>query len=70
MTVLTQLSVPGEARPLKIAPEAIYTSSSYLIAQQEQHYITFILEISRLFICDKEVANGYNIVTDKLCSLQ
>jgi len=27
MSVLTQLSVPGEARPLKIAPEAIYTSS-------------------------------------------
>jgi len=25
--VLTQLTVPGEARPLKIAPEAIYTSS-------------------------------------------
>jgi len=27
MSVLTQLSVPEEARPLKIAPEAIYTSS-------------------------------------------
>jgi len=25
--VLTQLTVPGEARPLKIALEAIYTSS-------------------------------------------
>jgi len=28
MSVLTQLTVPGEARPLKIAPEAIYLSSS------------------------------------------
>jgi len=28
MSVLTQLSVPGKARPLKIAPEAIYMSSS------------------------------------------
>jgi len=27
MSVLTQLTVPGEARPLKIAPEAIYSSS-------------------------------------------
>jgi len=27
MSPLTQLSVPGEARSLKIAPEAIYTSS-------------------------------------------
>jgi len=27
MSVLTQLTVSGEARPLKIAPEAIYTSS-------------------------------------------
>jgi len=27
MSVLTQLTVPGEAKPLKIAPEAIYTSS-------------------------------------------
>jgi len=30
MSVLTQLSVPGKARPLKIAPEAIYTSSFLL----------------------------------------
>jgi len=29
MSVLTQLFVPGEARPLKIAPEVIYTSSYY-----------------------------------------
>jgi len=27
LSVLTQLTVPGEARPLKIAPEAIYSSS-------------------------------------------
>jgi len=27
MSVLTQMSDPGEARPLNIAPEAIYTSS-------------------------------------------
>jgi len=27
MSLLTQLTVPGEARPLKIALEAIYTSS-------------------------------------------
>jgi len=27
MSVLTQLTVPGEARPLKIAPEAIYSYS-------------------------------------------
>jgi len=30
--VLTQLTVPGEARPLKIAPEAIYTSSFFTTA--------------------------------------
>jgi len=30
MSVLTQLTVPGEARPLKIAPEAIYSSSFVL----------------------------------------
>jgi len=27
MSVLTQLTFPGEARPLKIVPEAIYSSS-------------------------------------------
>jgi len=35
MSLLTQLSVPGEARPLKIAPEAIYTSSSFLVLTSE-----------------------------------
>jgi len=29
MSVLNQLTVPGEARPLKITPEAIYTSSLF-----------------------------------------
>jgi len=32
MSVLTQLTVPGEARPLKIAPKAIYTSSYFGLA--------------------------------------
>jgi len=34
MSALTQLSVPEEARPLKIAPEAIYTSSFLYFSQK------------------------------------
>jgi len=36
MSVLTQLSVPEEARPLKIAPEAFYTSIFFLFLRKKQ----------------------------------
>jgi len=41
MSVFTQiyLIVPGEARPLKIAPDAIYTSSLFIVSLNIDFYI-------------------------------
>jgi len=76
MSVLTQLTVPGEARPLKIAPEAIYTSSldiinykhitmPYIILQR--HIMTnkayFFISIILIF----ERINYFNSTSKLIC---
>jgi len=55
--VLTQLTVPGEARPLKIAPEAIYSSSFEYILKYFQFYSN-----QNLWIWGGEKFIGYNTI--------
>jgi len=52
MSVLTQLTVPGEARSLKIAPEAIYTSSFKRFKENETDVQELVVHSLFLFLVD------------------
>jgi len=53
MSVLIQLTVPGEVRPLKIAPEAIYTSSFLFCSVSHVNIDIFFLLFETVLVIRK-----------------
>jgi len=63
MSVLTQLTVPGEARPLKIAPEAIYSSSFHsFVINIVTVFLSLIISAQKVVVVFLEVVDPYSLI--------
>jgi len=68
MSVLTQLDFPGEARPLKIALEAIYTSSFKKINKSFVHNQYPFAPISKHNLMSVSSANQDHYIFKEMCA--